>query len=182
MFLHIFVSFSPNRACDEGVLTVLLKGPLMCYLTRARCRRAFCIVIYSTSWHLPPKTHRKIDILKELLHFSWEGLQFWMVSSFLEPAGFLKPQGAPQCLSDASQVLLRCFKNSNFGYESGPHGSPRHDTLSQRSATPPPSFLSPSQAPETQFLTPKSKKSWKSEKLQNFRYFPVWGPTLGSYL
>ena len=131
----------------------LVKGPLKCSLTRARCRRAFCIVIYSTSWHLPPKTHRKIDILKELLHFSWEGLQFWMVSSFLEPAGFLKPQGAPKCLSDASQVLLRCFKNYNFGYESGPHGSPRHDTLSQRSATPPRSFLSPSQAPKNKFST-----------------------------
>ena len=153
--------YSPNRFICRGSHGLVI-GPLKSFLKQARCWGAFCIVIYSTSWHLPPKTHRKIDILKELLHFSWEGLQFWMVSSFLEPAGFLKPQGAPKCLSDASQVLLRCFKNYNFGYESGPHGSPRHDTLSQRSATPPPTFLSPSQAPKKLFSTQKSKKSRKS--------------------
>ena len=89
--------------------------------------------------------------------------------------------GSPRCFSEASQALHRCFKNYNFGYESGPHGSPRHDTLSQRSATPPPTFLSPSQAPKNQFSTKKSKKSRKPEKLQFFSYFPVWGPTLGSF-
>ena len=81
--------------------------------------------------------------------------------------------GSPRCFSEASQALHRCFKNYNFGYESGPHGSPRHDTLSQRSATPPRSFLSPSQAPKTQFSTPKSKKSRKSEKLQSFPNFSL---------
>ena len=88
--------------------------------------------------------------------------------------------GSPRCFSEASQALHRCFKNYNFGYESGPHGSPRHDTLSQRSATLPPTFLSPYQAPKTLFSTQKSKKSRKSEKLQFFAYFSLF-PCLGSY-
>ena len=119
------------------------------------------------------------------LHSSWEGLQFLMVSSFLEPAGFLKPQGAPKCLSDASQVLLRCFKNYNFGYESGPHGSPRHDTLSQRSATPPRSFLSPSQAPEIPFSIPNSQNIKHPNKYKKITIFPmifgIFGSTVGFF-
>ena len=47
----------------------------------------------------------------------------------------------------------RCLENHNFGHELGPHGSPRHETLSQRSATPPRTFLTTSQAPETPFST-----------------------------
>ena len=43
---------------------------------RRICRGPFCIVIYNTWWHLPSKTRRKIDKLKELLHFSWDGHQF----------------------------------------------------------------------------------------------------------
>ena len=66
--------------------------------------------------------------------------------------------GSPRCFSEASQALHRYFKNYNFGYESGPHGSPRHDTLSQRSATPPRSFLSPSQAPKIKKITKIRKK------------------------
>ena len=64
-------------------------------------------------------------------------------------------------INSGGRIIVRPLVNYNFGHESGPHGSPRHDTLSQRSATPPRSFLSPSQAP---FSTQKSKRSRKSAK------------------
>ena len=74
-------------------------------------------------------------------------------------------------INSGGRIIVRPLVNYNFGYESGPHGSPRHDTLSQRSATPPPSFLSPSQAPKKQFSTNKSKKS---KKIANFPlFFPI---------
>ena len=77
--------------------------------------------------------------------------------------------------SSGHPIHIFTIENQYFGHESGPHGSPRHDTLSQRSATPPPTFLSPSQAPKNKFSIPKSKKYPTSEKMRIFifPYFPV---------
>ena len=68
----------------------------------------------------------------------------------------------------------RCFENDNFGHELGPPGSPRHETPSQRSATPPPTFSTTSQAPETPFSIQKLPKSEKLEKMYFFCIFPYF--------
>ena len=62
----------------------------------------------------------------------------------------------------------RCFENRNFGHELGAHGFPRHETLPQRSATPPPTFLTTSQAPETPFSTHKMQKNPKNKTCMFF--------------
>ena len=157
------------RRCSPRLFFLLLDFLIKkngCRRAHEGCHRAptlsgsilYCKYRCLVSW--PSKTHRKIDTLMEILHSVWE----W--HNFCELA-WLRAPWEPQMLLRCCQVLHRCFKNHNFGHESGPHGSPRHDTLSQRSATPPRSFLSPSQAPKTPFSTKKSKKSRKSEKLLN---------------
>ena len=158
------IQYSPNSACTWGSHGVD-KGPLKGVARPLRCRRAFFLVIYSTWWYLPSKTHSKIDILKELLTktlcFTYQNWSDPLKSSLGHPWDPRAPASSQIPLREypnCSQVLLRCFKNYNFGYESGPHGSPQHDTLSQRSATPPPAFLTTSQAPETPFSTQKLQK------------------------
>ena len=52
------------------------KGALKCLTRPSRCRSAVFLVKYSTWWHLPSKTHSKIDKIKELLHLAWEAFNF----------------------------------------------------------------------------------------------------------
>ena len=172
---HQMQAFSPNRFTCRGSHGVGIRGlalrraPLT--LPASTLYRKYrCLV----SW--PSKTHRKINKFKELLH----SVREW--HNFCELA-WLRAPWEPQMLLRCCQVLNRCFKNHNFGHESSPHGSPRHDTLSQRSATPPRSSLSLSQAPEIQFPTQKFKESrkFKKNKIKNHD-FPVWCPTLGSFI
>ena len=92
--------------------------------------------------------------------------------------GHLGSQGLP----DASQMTAKFLvKNHNFGYESGPRGSPRHDTLLQRSAPPPGSFLSTSRPLETPLSTQEAKeiaKIGKDGKLETYSYgspIPLFG-------
>jgi len=74
------------------------------------------------------------------------------------------------------------FENYSFCYESGPRGSSRHDTVSQRSATSPGSFLSTSRPPETPFLMPKPQTKLKNNKNQNLLFFmDLLFLCLGSY-
>ena len=76
------------------------KGPLKGNSTPSRCRPAFFLVIYSTWWHLPSKTHSKIDILRELLHLVREWHRSyelaWLRTSW-EPLGPKVPQIPPRC-------------------------------------------------------------------------------------
>ena len=70
-------------------------------------------------------------------------------------------------INSGGRIIVRplvIFLVNIEGHELGPHGSPRHETPPQRSATPPPTFLTTSQAPETPFSTQKNKKS---EQLEN---------------
>jgi len=65
------------------------KGPLDPNSVRPCCRGAFCIVIYSTWWHLPSKTPREIYISGNFLHFSWEVYHFSCPGRFRSPGCLL---------------------------------------------------------------------------------------------
>ena len=61
----------------RGSHGVALEAPMKSPALRRRCAGADFIDFYSTWWHLPSKTHSKIDKLKELLHLAWEVFNFW---------------------------------------------------------------------------------------------------------
>ena len=82
----------PQITLAIGVLTVLVKGPCKVRGIRHGCRGAFSIVIYSTWWHLPSKTHSKIDILRELLHSVREWHHFYELTWLRSP---WEPLGSP---------------------------------------------------------------------------------------
>ena len=115
-------SISPNRFICRGSYG-LGKGALICIRLRWRCRGAFYLVIYSTWWHLPSKTHGQINILIELLHFSWEGHHFskiWPPNASSGPpqlATFqMLPKWSPNGSQNASQMLPRCFPWCQFSH------------------------------------------------------------------
>ena len=58
---------------------------------------------YHTKWNGPSKTHSKIDILRELLHFSWEVYHFLLPGWFWSP----KPPELPLELPRAPPGLPR---------------------------------------------------------------------------
>ena len=66
----------PQTVLTVGVLTVLLEAPMAAVTMRWRRRGADFIVIIDTWWHLPSKTLKKINILKELLQTAAEGYRF----------------------------------------------------------------------------------------------------------
>ena len=55
-----FQDFSPNRFICRGSNGVGLLLAMTPAVLRRSCRQAFCIVIYSTWWHLPSKNPREI--------------------------------------------------------------------------------------------------------------------------
>ena len=57
------------------------KGPWSVRQSVPACRLPFSIVIYSTWWYLPSKTHSKINILMELLHSVREGRYFYCLDA-----------------------------------------------------------------------------------------------------
>ena len=61
------------------------KGALICLTARWRCVLAVLLVKTIVWWHLPSKTHSKINILIELLHLSREVAHFSPSRHFLEP-------------------------------------------------------------------------------------------------
>ena len=63
----LYVGYSPNRFIRRGPGGVG-KGPMKSPGTRLRCRRAEVAVNFPSTLMSPSKTHRKIEILKELLH------------------------------------------------------------------------------------------------------------------
>ena len=77
-FFFIFPNvwdFSPNSACTWGSNGVG-RGAVEGSRRPSRCRGPFSIVKIDTLWHLPSKTHSKIDKIKELLHLAWEMFNF----------------------------------------------------------------------------------------------------------
>ena len=98
---HTWHRIIPQTDLSVGVLAVLI-GPMKGGAIRWCCRRAIFLVIYTTWWHLPSKTHRKIDILKEFLHSAAEGYQLieiWASWSLLRASSACYPPNATQMVS-----------------------------------------------------------------------------------
>ena len=104
---------SPNSACTWGSNGVG-KGPLKRSSTRSRCRSAFFLVIYSTWWHLPSKTHSKIDKLKERLHLASEVFNFLgssLASGLAWTPGWPWPRVAKAEMGQGS-ILVKNWRNN----------------------------------------------------------------------
>ena len=84
------VNHSPNSFSAIGVLAGLIEGLVVVgHSVAAKWVTPF-VAIFMTWWHLPSKTHRKIDEKHGFLHFSKEVLQFFLPSKGkrLRPALF----------------------------------------------------------------------------------------------
>ena len=81
-----------------------------------RCRAAFFLVKYSTWWHLPSKTHNKIDKLKELLHLAWEVFNFLgssLASGLARTPGWPWPRGTKAEMGQGSIWVQKWWKSES---------------------------------------------------------------------
>ena len=89
VFPQTVLALKGSNGVDKGALKPLPRP--------WRCRAAYFLVKYSTWWHLPSKTHSKVDKLKELLDSAWEVFNFLasrLASGLAWPPGWPWPRMA----------------------------------------------------------------------------------------
>ena len=107
---HVGRFDSPNSFNCRGSGGVALEGAMKPPWIRPWTPSLKFLVIYSTWWYLPSKTHRKIDILKELLHSVREWHHFYELTWLRSPWEPLVtpslPDASQRCLPDVSKFYV----------------------------------------------------------------------------